>query len=111
MPSHIFQLRIDFNSFVIAGPNTVTTTTLLEVNGGITSAAGKSVSTATQCQTDMFTITGGGGSNPPLICGTNTGQHGKGKRSSNWDHNKKIFLSHNVYLLSSYKIFKWGTLE
>ena len=56
----------------------MTTTSLFEVNGGVTSAAGKPVSTATQCLTDTFTVTGGGGSNPPTICGTNTGQHGEG---------------------------------
>ena len=25
--------------------------------------------------TDSFTISGGSGSNPPVICGTNTGEH------------------------------------
>jgi len=62
---------------VITGPNTVTTTAVFEVNGGITAAAGKPAGYATQCQTDTFTITGGGASTPPVICGTNTGQHGR----------------------------------
>jgi hypothetical protein len=73
-----FQLRIDFNSFVIAGPSTITTSAYTELNG-VPTATGKGVvvSTATQCLTDAFSVTGPGGSVPPVICGTNTGQHSK----------------------------------
>jgi len=34
-------------------------------------------SLATNCQTDTFSVTGSGGTTPPLICGTNTGYHSK----------------------------------
>jgi len=37
---------------------------------------GVAVSQVTQCNTDTFSITGPAGSTPPVICGTNTGQHG-----------------------------------
>ena len=68
---------MDFNNFVIAGPNTLITTigkTLFGIES--TAATGKAVSLRTQCNTDTFTITGPTGSTPPVICGTNTGQHG-----------------------------------
>ncbi len=70
-----FQIRIDFNTFNIAGPSTDETAGIQEVNGGV-ALAGPAVSFATRCLTDTFSITGGGASNPPVICGTNTGQHG-----------------------------------
>ena len=72
-----FQIRIDFSTFVISGPNTVTTSIGYEVGGSIATVAGKKISTATQCQTDTFSLTGPGGSVPPVICGTNTGEHGE----------------------------------
>ena len=72
----IFKLRLDFNSFVIAGPTTVTTTSVIIGNGLIAFGA-KPVSTATQCLTDTFSITGPSGSVPPVICGTNSGEHSK----------------------------------
>jgi hypothetical protein len=72
----ICQLRIDFNTFVIAGPNTVTLSNFKVVAGSISTTAGMAGSQATQCQTDTFTVTGnGGGTTPPVICGTNTGAH------------------------------------
>jgi len=43
----------------------------------VATAAGKAISTATQCLTDTFSLTGPGGSVPPVICGTNTGEHSK----------------------------------
>ena len=68
---------MDFNTFVIAGPSTLTDSLLFESGGSQTSVAGVAVSSATQCQTDTFSITGVPGGNPPVICGTNTGYHGK----------------------------------
>jgi len=68
------QLRLDFNTFAITGPNTFTTTAVLGANGAATVAAGKSFSYATQCLTDTFSVTGYS-SSPPVICGTNTGTH------------------------------------
>ena len=68
---------MDFNTFVIAGPSTLTLSLLFESGGSQVADAGKAVSSATQCQTDTFSITGNPGGNPPVICGTNSGYHGK----------------------------------
>ena len=73
----LFQIRIDFSTFVISGPNTLTVTSLYEVGGSVATGAGALINTATQCQTDTFSLTGPGGSVPPVICGTNTGEHSK----------------------------------
>ena len=72
-----FQIRIDFNSFVIAGPNTITLSTGKEIGGSLSVGAGVAISSATQCATDTFSITGPAGSVPPVLCGTNSGEHGK----------------------------------
>ncbi len=73
------QLRMDFNSFVITGPNTLTTSIFYNLQGNVVATSllkvGQSASLATQCQTDSFTVTGSGGATPPVICGTNTGYH------------------------------------
>jgi hypothetical protein len=55
----------------------VTLSSAYEVGGSIATAAGKKVSFATGCLTDSFSLTGPGGSVPPTICGTNTGEHSK----------------------------------
>jgi hypothetical protein len=65
------------NTFVIAGPSTVTTSVGYEVGGSTAQAAGKAITLQTQCLTDTFSVTGASGSNPPIICGTNSGYHGK----------------------------------
>ncbi|KAK2724430.1 hypothetical protein QYM36_001068 [Artemia franciscana] len=58
---NICQLRLDFQDFVIAQPNTA------EYSEDAANYQG-------QCDTDSFTISGG--SNPiPILCGNNTGQH------------------------------------
>ncbi len=44
-----FQLRIDFNSFVIAGPNTVTLSNIKLLAGAISTTAGTPASYATNC--------------------------------------------------------------
>jgi hypothetical protein len=49
----------------------------------------KTIFQETQCSTDQFSITGPGGSVPPVICGTNTGQHG-------WETFFKLFLFWNA---------------
>ena len=67
---------MDFNTFVIAGPNTITASLVYLTGGSVTTAAGKAASSLTQCQTDTFSITGVSGGNPPVICGTNSGYHG-----------------------------------
>ena len=74
---HCSQLRVDFNNFVIAGPNTVATTIGNIQFGQPTATALIPVTQQTQCSTDQFVMTGPVGSVPPVICGTNTGQHGE----------------------------------
>lgn len=68
---------MDFNSFVIAGPSTSTYTLGFETAGSVTPAAGVLYTAVTQCLTDTFSMTGVPGGNPPVLCGTNTGYHGK----------------------------------
>lgn len=73
--ANFLQLRLDFNTFVITGPNTYTILSVYTGNGGaVTTAAGLLLSPGTQCLTDSFSVTGYG-SSPPVICGTNTGYH------------------------------------
>ena len=62
---------------MIAGPTTATTTAVKLIGGSIAPASAVAVTLATQCLTDTFSVTTGQGSNPPVICGTNTGYHGK----------------------------------
>ena len=73
----LFQLRLDFSSFVIAGPTTVVTTVSKSLNGNILLTGTAAFNLATQCLTDTFSVTGPSGSVPPVICGTNTGEHSK----------------------------------
>ena len=72
----LFQLRLDFNTFTIAGPVTVQTQVTKVING-IAAGMGKGASTATQCLTDTFSVVGVEAGGPPTICGTNTGEHSK----------------------------------
>ena len=66
----ICQLRLDFQSFVINQPEGVNTVSVAKVGG-------KSLFDNTQCQTDIFSVTAPGNNAPPVICGTNTGEHSK----------------------------------
>ncbi len=70
---------MDFNTFVISGPSTVTTSIFYNLQGNVIAkpglAVGQPASLATNCLTDTFTVTGSGGTSPPVICGTNTGYH------------------------------------
>ena len=43
----------------------------------LAAAATTPVSTMGQCLTDTFTVTSPGSVTPPVICGTNDGQHSK----------------------------------
>ncbi len=74
---NIFQLRLDFSTFVLTGPSTLTGTVVLTLNGQRGASASIGMNYATQCQTDTFTVTGNNGGSPPIICGTNTGYHSK----------------------------------
>jgi hypothetical protein len=75
---NVLQLRMDFNTFSIAGPSTLTSAVFYNLLGTVsTTANGQQASLATNCLTDTFTVTGSGGSSPPVICGTNSGYHSK----------------------------------
>ncbi len=68
---------MDFNTFVITGPNTLTASIDFEIGGTTSYVAGVKFNYVTQCQTDTFTMTGVPGGIPPVICGTNSGYHSK----------------------------------
>ena len=70
------QLRLDFNTFVITGPSTDTTVIAKTLYGQPSSASSAvSMTDVTQCLTDMFSVTNPNGISPPVICGTNSGEH------------------------------------
>ena len=72
------QLRIDFTSFVITGPSTLTLTTVKAISGGtLGTLNGVEISYATNCLTDKFSVTSSGGGTSPVICGTNNNVHSK----------------------------------
>ena len=56
--SNVCSVRLDMETFTIDGA-----TDTLETNGG-------------EC-TDSFQVTGTSGGSSPIICGINTGEHGK----------------------------------
>ena len=72
--NNICQLRLDFDTFTITGPSTSSISIGKQI-GDTNNGLGKTYSQATQCATDIFSVTNPGGSAPPSICGTNTGQH------------------------------------
>jgi hypothetical protein len=41
----------------------------------VTKIGGKDYFEKNQCQTDIFSVTAPGNNAPPVICGTNTGEH------------------------------------
>ncbi len=75
----MLQLRLDFNNFVITGPSmeTISTTKRVKNGGVVQNGATVPVTEATQCLTDRFSVSNADGPNPPVICGTNTGEHSK----------------------------------
>ncbi len=77
----ILQFRLDFQSFVITGPSTLTLSVGKTTNGVLT-LAGTEVAEATQCLDDVFTVTNA--PNLPYICGTNSGEHGTTFAKSTW---------------------------
>jgi hypothetical protein len=72
---------MDFTNFVITGPNTVTTSVFYNLFGTAVATSALKIgvpsSLATECQTDTFSVTGSGGTTPPVICGINSGYHSK----------------------------------
>ena len=73
-----FQMRLDFNTFAITGPSTETLSTTKVLNGQVNVGAGKESNLASNCATDVFTITNA--ENLPEMCGTLTGEHGNNPR-------------------------------
>jgi len=74
---NICQLRLDFSTFSITGPNTntgATTDQVLVLNGEM-NAGGLKSTYSTRCTTDVFTVTNPDGVAPPAICGVNSGEH------------------------------------
>ena len=65
---------MDFNTFVISGPATTTNSQVKIING---QPAKSGVPAFVQtCLTDSFTVTNVvGGTNVPVICGVNSGEH------------------------------------
>ena len=59
---------------MIAGPSTVTTT-VGGTTGGEALGAAKDVADVGRCKDDQFSVTSPGNAAPPVICGTNTGDH------------------------------------
>jgi len=73
---NICQLRLDFESFAITGPSTLTDTVAKAIFGIVNpDSTGKEVTNYGRCLTDTFSVTSSGGNSPPAICGTNTGKH------------------------------------
>jgi len=76
----IVQLRLDFLTFVITGPETSAATTAEQARTvgndlNIDAAGTNSVTLASRCLTDVFSVSNPGGPSPPAICGTNTDEH------------------------------------
>ena len=70
-------MRLDFDTFTITGPSTLTLTSVAVIGGNVVGATATH-SGATQCSTDLFSVSNPGGSiTPPSICGSNTGEHSK----------------------------------
>ncbi|TRY80719.1 hypothetical protein TCAL_15429, partial [Tigriopus californicus] len=76
MDPNICQFRLDFERFVVAGPSTSTSQSLRILNGAVSSSSfAPFANTASQCLTDSFAVTNPGGPSPPVLCGTNSGEH------------------------------------
>ncbi len=83
----VLQIRLDFDTFTISGPSTVSTSVAKRLpRSGIlnnmpvaTTAPAPLISVAemTNCLTDTFSVTNPGGPSPPTICGVNSGEHSK----------------------------------
>ena len=68
------QMRLDFNSFVISGPSTVSLSIAKMLNGVLNAPTGKEVSQKSTCATDSFSVSNS--PNIPNLCGTLSGEHG-----------------------------------
>ena len=73
---------MDFESFVLTGPSTVTTSSSAMTAGAPTSKAGLKVAyNLGTCATDMFTVSGN--TYVPPLCSTLTGDHGNLNENEN----------------------------
>jgi len=71
--NNICQMRLDFNTFIISGPST-STLSIGKVIEGELNAKGSLACARGQCQTDTFSVVSNSVT-PPVICGTNSGEH------------------------------------
>jgi len=71
---NICQIRLDFDSFEIAGPST-STLSVSKILLGVANDMGALVGTKGQCLDDQFAISVPGGQSTNVICGKNTGEH------------------------------------
>ena len=60
------QIRLDFDTFVITGPQTSTVS--------LAKLVAKKYNSVGACQTDVFSVSG---TNVPPLCSTLSGEHGK----------------------------------
>ncbi len=76
-----YQIRLDFESFTITGPTTITNSIAKRVaksgvvNGETIGDGVASVADFGNCRTDTFSVTNPDGPSPPTICGVNSGEH------------------------------------
>ena len=74
--NNVCQLRLDFNNFILGGPEAGTVTTTKLLNGlPAQSVNAIPARAATQCNVDSFSVTRPTGRAPAVICGVNTGEH------------------------------------
>ncbi len=66
----ICQLRLDFESFIIAGPSTNS-----DVSFDKPIVGQYSVTDSNRCLMDFFSMSNPGGGAPPVLCGLNSGEH------------------------------------
>ena len=70
-----FQIRLDFDTFIITGPVT-TSLSIAKATGGVAAPTAKTaMSHKTTCATDQFSVSNA--PNVPTVCGTLTGDHSK----------------------------------
>ena len=71
--TNICQIRLDFETFVITGPATLTASVNKLIGG--TGGDGTEGNLVTRCLSDTFGVSNA--PNIPTLCGTLTGEHGK----------------------------------
>jgi len=73
----IVQLRLDFETFNIAGPSSADTITVATASNNVLTDNGQGTASnlATVCLDDAFAVSNPGGQSPPVICGNNNDMH------------------------------------